>query len=133
MCNTVTEMPKVIYIVRKRRLRLLASTLVILAILCNSIAMAQTFSFPAKNDCCPEMSAHQMSSDKVSSNSDNCSAQNTDCNDLCMARCMNANGLLSVQITITPNILIASALPKLGVIKHFFADLDPDLRPPINS
>lgn len=133
MCNTVSVMPKVIYILRIRRLRLLASMLVILAILCNSVAMAQAYSIPVMQDCCPEMTVDKMDSPEMAGQSNSCPSTSSDCDDLCMARCLNANGLLSVALTILPNVLIKPALPQFSVAEHSTANFSPSLRPPIYS
>ena len=121
-------MPKVLHKIRSRRFRLLASLLVTLAILCNGIGLAQahSHSMPAKKDCCAEMMAHTMASDKP------CSLPNDSCDDQCMARCMSANGMfLSVSLLFSPNILIAAFSPQAEAAEHSLAKLSPGLRPPI--
>lgn len=121
-------MPKVLHKMRARRFRLLASLLVMLAILCNGIGLAQAHahSMPAKKDCCAEMMAHKMSMEKP------CSLPNDNCDDQCMARCMSANGVLfSVSFSFSPNILISIFSPRPDAAEHSLAKLGPGLRPPI--
>ncbi len=126
-------MPKTIHQLRSPHVRLLASLLVMIAILCNNFGLAQAHAMSAKTDCCPEMTAHQMASDNTGANADNCPAQKSDCNDQCMARCMSMNGLLSASFIISPNALVATALPQLIMAEHSLVKFSPDLRPPIYS
>ena len=121
-------MPKALHILRTRRFRLLASLLVMLAILCNGIGLAQAHahSMSAEKDCCVEMMAKKMSPDKP------CSMPKDSCDDQCMARCMSANGVLfSVSLTFYPNILIAVFSPRTEATERSLAKLGPGLRPPI--
>lgn len=121
-------MPKVLHKMRSRRFRLLASMLVMLAILCNGIGLAQAHSMPVKKDCCAEMMAHKMSMDKP------CSLPDKNCDDRCMARCMSANGaLFSVQLTISRSALVEGVLSQPKVAEHSLAELGPGLRPPISA
>ena len=121
-----TNMPKVLHKMRSRRFRLLASLLVMMAILCNGIGLAQAHSMAAKKDCCAEMIGGKMACHAP------CSASDKNCDDQCMARCMGTNGVLfSMQLTISPNVLISALLPKTEATEHSLATCGPDLRPPI--
>jgi hypothetical protein len=86
-----------------------------------------------KKDCCPEMNMEAMASEAMSGDVDACSNANSDCDDLCMERCMSANGLLSVALTISPSLLITTPLPQLTISEHALAEFGPGLRPPIYS
>ena len=126
-------MPKTIYQLRLPHVRLLASMLVIIAILCNGIGLAQAHVMDVKKDCCPEMNMEAMASEAMSGDVDACSNANSDCDDLCMERCMSDNGLLSVALTISPSLLITTPLPQLNISEHALAEFGPGLRPPIYS
>ena len=112
---------------RSRHFRLLASWLVILAILCNGIGLAQAHVMEAKKDCCAEMIGEKMSPDKP------CSIPNNECDDQCMARCMSATGLLSVPPVFFSNVFAPLSLSTLNATEHSLANLGPGLRPPIYS
>ena len=116
---------------RSRYFRLLASVLVILAILSNGIALAQTNFLATEKDCCAEMKGHKMASDDVSDKADSCPSSGSGCDDQCMARCLNAHVLLSVQLVFAPSILLKTTLPQLKMAEHSRAEIGPDLRPPI--
>jgi len=120
-------MPKALRTVRSRHFRLLASLLVMMAILCNGIGLAQAHAMEAKKDCCAEMMGEKMSPDKP------CPAQDSTCDDQCMARCMSANGLLSVPLAISSSVLVIATLPQLKAAEHSLAEFGPGLRPPIYS
>lgn len=121
-------MSKNLRTLRSQHLRLLASLLVMLAILCNGISLAQAHVMEAEKDCCAEMMGEKMSPDKP------CPVPENDCDDQCMARCMTANGvLLSVPLTITSSVFIATPLPRFNMTQHSLAELAPGLRPPIYS
>ena len=111
-----------------QHLRLLASLLVMLAILCNGIGLAQAHVMEAKKDCCAEMMGEKMSPDKP------CPDPANDCDDQCMARCMSANGvLLSVPLTISSSVFITNPLLRVNMTEHSLAEFGPGLRPPIYS
>lgn len=116
-----------------KRMQLLASLLVMIAILCNNFGLAQAHVMDGKKDCCPEMNMEAMAPEAMSGDVDACSNANSDCDDLCMARCMSASGLLSAAITISPSALIATPLPQLKTAEHSLANFSPGLRPPIYS
>lgn len=121
-------MPNALRTFRLRHFRLLASWLVMMAILCNGIGLAQAHVMDAKKDCCAEMTGDKMSPDKP------CSMPDNICDDQCMARCMSANGvLLSVPSTISSSVLITTPLPRFNVTEHSLAEIGPGLRPPIYS
>ena len=124
-------MTKKLRTTRSRYFRLLASTLVILAILSNGIALAQTNFLATEKDCCAEMKVHKMASDDVSDKADSCPSSGSGCDDQCMARCLNAHVLLSVQLVFAPSILLKTTLPQLKMAEHSRAEIGPDLRPPI--
>jgi hypothetical protein len=126
-------MLKIIHQLRVPHVRLLASMLVMVAILCNNFGLVQAHAMSAKADCCPEMSSDQMAYDEMGSNVDTCPESNSDCNDQCMARCMSANGMLAVAFTISPGVLITSQLSRFNTTEHSLADVGPGLRPPIYS
>lgn len=130
-CSIGTDMTKPFHKIRSRYFRLLASTLVMLAILSNGIALAQTDFLAAEKDCCAEMMNGNMSSDDMSDKADSCPSSDNTCDDQCMARCLNANGLLSVQLVIAPSIFVMTALPQLKMAEHSLAEIGPGLRPPI--
>jgi hypothetical protein len=124
------DMPKTLRQLRSKRFRLLASLLVMLAILCNGIGLAQAHAIETAKDCCAEMSGHG----KAMSHCDEESrSPHPGCDDQCMARCMSANALLSVPLIIVSNVLIATPLPQLKTSDHFLAEFGPGLRPPIYS
>ena len=124
MTNTLRTM-------RARYFRLLASTLVMLAILSNGIALAQTDFLATEKDCCAEMKGHKMSSDDMSDKADSCPSSGSACDDQCMARCLNAHVLLSVQLVFAPSVLLMTTLPQLKMAEHSLAELGSVLRPPI--
>jgi hypothetical protein len=126
-------MPNVLHILRTRRFRLLASLLVMMAILCNGISLAQAQSAMAKKDCCAEMMGHKKSASPCADGSKPCPSPNTQCDDQCIARCMSANGILSVPYTILPSVLVYATLPQLKTAEHSLAEFGPGLRPPIYS
>lgn len=121
-------MPKAPRTLRSRYFRLLASTLVMLAIVSNGIVLAQTQvssqTSLASKDCCAQMMGDETSSNKP------CSMPDNACNDQCMARCMSANGMLSVPFIISNGIAI-TPLPQLKIVEHALAEFGPGLRPPI--
>ncbi|MGH8050870.1 MAG: hypothetical protein ACREPB_09455, partial [Arenimonas sp.] len=55
-------MPNVLHKLRSRRFRLLACLLVMMAMLCNGIGLAQAHAISAKKDCCAEMMGGKMAS-----------------------------------------------------------------------
>ena len=120
-------MLKTLYILRTRRFRLLASLLVMMAILCNGIGLAQAHSAIAKKDCCAEMMGKKMSPDKP------CPIPDKVCDDQCMARCMSVNAIFSAPLVIASSVLIATPIPLLKTAEHSLAELGPGLRPPIYS
>ena len=124
MTNTLHSM-------RSRYFRLLASTLVMLAILSNGIALAQTDFSATEKDCCAEMKGHKMSSDDMSDKADSCPSSDNTCDDQCMARCLNANGLVAISFSFAPSIYIITTLPQLKMAEHSLAELGSVLRPPI--
>ena len=125
-------MTKKLRTTRSRYFRLLASVLVILAILSNGIALAQTNFLATEKDCCAEMmKGHKMLSGDMSGKVDPCASSGSACDDQCMARCLNAHVLLSVQLVFDPRILLKTALPQLKMAEHSLAEIGPDLRPPI--
>ena len=126
-------MPKALHILRTRRFRLLASLLVMMAILCNGIGLAQAHSAMAKKDCCAEMMGHKKSPSPCADGNKPCPSPNAKCDDQCMARCMSANGILSVPFTIRASVLVTATLPQLKTAEHSLAELGPGLRPPIYS
>ena len=123
-------MPKALHILRTRRFRLLASLLVMMAILCNGIGLAQAHSAMAKKDCCAEMAGHKKSAPPCCEET---KSPHAGCDDQCMARCMSANGILSVPFAIRPSVLVTATLPQLKTTEHSLAELGPGLRPPIYS
>lgn len=120
-------MPKALHTMRSRRFRLLASLLVMVAILCNGIGLAQAHSAMAKKDCCAEMLDKKMSSDMP------CSMPDKVCNDQCMARCMSVNAIFLVPLVIASSVLIVTPMSQLKTTEHSLADIGPGLRPPIYS
>jgi len=126
-------MPKALTILRTRHFRLLASLLVMMAILCNGIGLVQAQSAMAKKDCCAEMKGHKMPSHDMGKKDPPCPQSSSGCDDQCMARCMSANGILSVPFTIRPSVLVTATLPQLKTTEHSVAELSPVLRPPIYS
>ncbi len=120
-------MLKTLYILRTRRFRLLASLLVMMAILCNGIGLAQAHSATAKKDCCAEMMGKKMSPDKP------CSLPDKACDNQCMARCMSVNAIFSVPLVIASSALIATPIAQLETTEHSWAEFGPGLRPPIYS
>jgi hypothetical protein len=120
-------MPKALHTMRSRRFRLLASLLVMMAILCNGIGLAQAHSAMAKKDCCAEMMGKKMSPDKP------CTMPDKVCDDQCMARCMSVNAIFSVPLVIASSVLIATPIPQLETTEHSWAEFGPGLRPPIYS
>lgn len=123
-------MPKALRTLRTRYFRLLASMLVMLAILSNGIALAQTDFLPAEKDCCAEMMNGKMSTDDMS---DSCPPSNAACDDQCMLRCLAANGLVAISFSISPSSLVSTTLPSLKLSEHSLAEFGPGLRPPICS
>lgn len=115
---------------RSRRFRLLACVLVMLAILCNSIGLAQAHTMDAKQDCCAEMTGH---GESMSHCDEDAKSPHQGCDDQCMARCMSANALMSIPLTITSSGLIMIPLPRLKISEHSLAERGPGLRPPIHS
>ncbi len=115
---------------RSRRFRLLACVLVMLAILCNSIGLAQAHTMDAKQDCCAEMTGH---GESMSHCDEDAKSPHQGCDDQCMARCMSANALMSIPLTITSSGLIMTPLPRLKISEHSLAERGPGLRPPIHS
>ena len=124
-------MTKTFCTMRSRYFRLLASTLVMLAILSNGIALAQTDFLATEKDCCAEMMGHEMSSADMADKADSCPSSDSTCDDQCMARCLNTHILLSVQLVIVPSIFVMTTLPQLKTAEHSLAELGPGLRPPI--
>lgn len=129
-CIIKFEMLKAIHKLRTRRFRLLASLLVVMAILCNGFGFAQAHSTTAITDCCPEMMTGEMSSQN---GDDSCPPSNIACDDQCMLRCFTANGLLTISFSIPAGRLVTTTLPSLKVSEHVLAERGPDLRPPIYS
>ena len=127
-----TDMSKPFRKMRTHRFRLLASMLVVLAMLCNGIGLAHAHSMVMKKDCCAEMTGHKKAMDHCDGDKP-APLKNMHCDDQCMARCIGANGLLSVPLTIAPNVLATTALPLLKSMEHTLAEIGPDLRPPIYS
>ena len=126
-------MPKALHTIRSRRFRLLASLLVMMAILCNGIGLAQAQATVSKKDCCAVMMGKKMPSNDMSKKSPACPQPSTGCDDQCMARCMAVNGLLSVPLTLASSVLVTETLPQLKAAEHSLAELGPGLRPPIYS
>ncbi len=124
-------MTKPFHKIRSRYFRLLASTLVMLAILSNGIALAQTDFLSAEKDCCAEMMSGNMSSDDMSDKADSCPSSDNTCDVQCMARCLNANGLVAISFSFAPGIYIITTLPQLKMAEHSLAEIGPGLRPPI--
>jgi hypothetical protein len=120
-------MPKALHILRTRRFRLLASLLVMMAILCNGIGLAQAHSAMDEKDCCAEMKGEKMSPDVP------CSTPDEVCDNQCMARCMSVNAIFSLPLVIASSELIATPMPQLKAAEHYLAELGPGLRPPICS
>ena len=123
-------MPKTLRQLRSKPLRLLASLLVMMAILCNGIGLAQAQSAMAKKDCCAEMTGHKKTASPCCEET---KSPHTSCDDQCMARCMGSNGILAVPFAISQSVLITTPLPQFNVTEHSLADLGPGLRPPIHS
>ena len=124
-------MTKTLRTMRSRYFRLLACTLVMLAILSNGIALAQTDFLPVENDCCAEMMGHEVSSDDMADKADSCPLSDSACDDQCMARCLNANGMVAIAFSFAPSIYMVNALPQLKTAEHSLAEVGPGLRPPI--
>jgi len=118
---------------RSKSLQLLGSLLVIMAILCNGIGLAQAQSAMAKKDCCAEMMGHKKSASPCADGSKPCPSPNANCDDQCMVRCMSTNGILSVPFTLRPSVLVTVICPQLKTAEHSLAELGPGLRPPIYS
>ena len=129
-CNIRTVMLRAFRQDRSRRFRLLASLLVIMAILCNGIGLAQAHATDAEKDCCAEMTGHGKS---LSHCDEGAKSPHAGCDDQCMARCMTANALLSIPTIIASNALITSPLPRLTISEHALTEPSPGLRPPIYS
>ena len=123
-------MQKALRQLRSRRFRLLASLLVMMAILCNGIGLAQAHTMDAKQDCCAVMTGH---GESMSHCDEGAKPPHSDCDDQCMARCMTANALLSVPLNIASSGLIVTPLPRLKISEHPLAERGPGLRPPIYS
>lgn len=124
-------MTRTLRTMRSRYFRLLASTLVMLAILSNGIALAQTDFLATEKDCCAEMMGDNMSSDDMADKAGSCPSSDNTCDDQCMARCLNANGMVAIAFSFAPSIYITSTLPQLKTSEHSFAEFGPALRPPI--
>ena len=123
-------MPMTLRQLRSRHFRLLACVLVMLAILCNGIGLAQAHTMDAKQDCCVEMTGQ---GESMSHCDEDAKSPHQGCDDQCMARCMSANALMSIPLTITSSGLIMTPLPRLKISGHSLAELGPGLRPPIYS
>ncbi len=123
-------MPKALRQFRSRRFRLLASLLVMMAILCNGIGLAHAHTMDAKKDCCAEMTGHGKS---ISHCDEGAKSPHAGCDDQCMARCMTANALVSTPLTFASSGLITTPPPRLTICEHSLAEFGPDLRPPIYS
>lgn len=123
-------MPNTLRQLRSKPVRLLASLLVMMAILCNGIGLAQAQSAMAKKDCCAEMAGHKKS---PAPHCEETKSPHMGCDDECMARCMSANGMLAAPLTISSSVLITTPLPQFNITEHSLAELGPGLRPPIYS
>lgn len=123
-------MQKTIRQLRSPRFRLLASLLVMVAILCNGIGLAQAHTMDAEQDCCALMAGH---GESMSHCDEDAKSPHQGCDDQCMARCMNATALLSMPLNLASSSLIVTPLPQLISSDHFLAERGPGLRPPIHS
>ena len=117
-------------LLRSRRFRLLASLLVMVAILCNGIGLAQAHVMDANENCCAEMMGHVKS---MSHCDEDAKSPHQGCDDQCMARCMSTTALLSVPLNVASSGLIVTPLPQLKASEHSLAERGPGLRPPIHS
>jgi hypothetical protein len=118
---------------RTSRFRLLASMLVMLAVLGNGMSLAQAQVTPSKKPCCLEMLARQMSAQDSHHAKQPCAPSTSSCDDQCMLRCYSANGLLSTPLVILAERLVVSPIPAHKLTMHARRAIDPGLRPPIYS
>lgn len=123
-------MPTVFRQLHSRRFRLLASLLVMVAILCNGIGLVQAHTMDANKDCCTDMTGH---GDSMSHCDEGAESPHQGCDDQCMARCMSTTTLLSVPLNFVSSGLIVTPLPQLKTSDHSLAERGPGLRPPIYS
>jgi hypothetical protein len=126
-------MSKILHTIRSRRFRLLASWLVMLAILCNGIGFVQAQSTLIKKDCCAEMMAHKTASAHCVGAAKHDSTPKANCDDQCKMHCSTVNYVSPTPITIAPSLLVASALPTMLAAQLFLARIAPELRPPISA
>jgi hypothetical protein len=118
---------------RSRFARLLASVLVVAALLGNGLAMAQGPTTPAKKECCAEKMAHKHATAGCAQAGDPCPTPSVHCDDQCLLQCQ-AIVVLPMLVGMSPlGDLAQAALPPLFTHQRPSADPGPDLRPPISA
>ena len=118
---------------RSRVTRLLASALVVVALLANGVAVAGMGSMAVAKDCCPD-SMGQHHHDGGAPEGKRCPAPVAKCDDQCAFRCQTSAVTLPVVAATSTGIeLIQSDLPPLLDSERAIANFAPGLRPPISS
>ena len=116
---------------RPNLLRFLASLLVILAVVCNGVGLAQAHTMGSMKACCAEMLSH---GECLSDCDGDGKSPHENCDDQCLARCISSNYVhLAAPLMLPTYELETNPLPQLRLTSHSLAELGPGLRPPIYS
>lgn len=117
---------------RSRFARLLASLLVVVALVGNGLALDQASAAPARKGCCEHMTGHKAAADGCEQGGTPCPTPGTGCDDQCLSR-VPATAVLPMFAPGMPaRVLGSSVLTGLSVSERPTADPGPGLRPPIS-
>lgn len=109
---------------RSRLCRLLASSVLAMALLVNGMGMAHAVPAPAKHDCCGQMAGH--------AGGKPCPAPDSRCDEQCLMRCQATSVLPMPAMGVATVSASDPLLPAPGAGLLPLADAGPALRPPIS-
>ena len=131
--NIFNKMAKAFHPLRSRFIRLLASVLVVAALLGNGLAMAQTQSMMAGHGGCAEMSSPGHHGHCCDKGGKPCPVPHASCDDQCMFRCQSSAVLALTVLAVPVSDRAQALLPPLSPSETPPAVIAPGLRPPISA
>ena len=126
-------MRKPFHPLRSRFARLLASVLVVAALLGNGLALGQVSAALAKKDCCDQMMGHQVVAGDNEQGGKPCPTPSPGCDGQCLSVCQASVVLPMIALDL-PTAALGSPVPTpLSINDRPLADPGPGLRPPISA
>lgn len=126
-------MRKPFHPLRTRFARLLASVLVVVALLGNGLALGQVSAAPAKKGCCDQMMGHKLPAGDSNHGGKPCPTPSPGCDEQCLLACQASVVLPMIVLDLPSAALGSPVLTPLSTSDRALADPGPGLRPPIST